>query len=177
MPLLILSIVLAQEAIDQLFLQGQWNFPMGRGESLLNIILSSFSHEDFAHLWSNAIIFLLASWLVLSKGLRDYISVWICVIMTEGLILLFWKNPSHGLSDICFGLMGYLFLIGILERRPWEIFLSVVAVIFYGKFLPGLLPWNVPSGISWIGHASGFLGGAVAALGIYREPDSRQKQS
>lgn len=171
-PLLILLMIWLQETVDQLFLGGQWNFPMGRGESALNIVLSSFSHADFDHLWSNTIVFLPASWLVLSKGVRDYISVWICVIVTEGLILLLWKNPSHGLSDICFGLMGYLFLIGILERRAWEILLSVLAVILYGKFLAGLLPWNVPPGISWIGHTSGFLGGAIAALGIYREPNS-----
>ena len=102
-------------------------------------------------------MFIPTSWLVLSKGIRDYVSVWLCVLAVELILSLTWTNSSYGLSDICYGLLGYLSLIGILEKRAWEIMLSTIAIILYGGLLPSLLPWNIPDGISWISHFSGLL--------------------
>ncbi len=171
-PLILISIAWGQEIIDQVFFNGDWNFLMGKGHPWWGIIASSFSHGDFDHLISNTMVFIPLSWLVLTKGIRDYISVWACVLFTEVIFQIFWSNPSHGLSDICFGLLGYLVIIGVLEKRFLAIGLSVFTLILYGKFLPTLMPWNVSPGISWIGHFSGFLGGVLGAFGIYREPDA-----
>jgi membrane associated rhomboid family serine protease len=40
----------------------------------------------------------------------------------------------------------------------------------YGGLLPALVPFLSPAGVSWISHASGFVGGLLAALAVYREP-------
>ena len=169
-PLLLISIIWLQELIDQTFFGGHWNFVMGRGQPWFNLFTSSFSHADFGHLISNTIVFIPLSWLVLTKGLRDFLSVWSCVLFAKILFLIFWPNPAHGLSDICFGLFGYLVTIGILERRLLAIGLSIFTVILYGHYLPSLIPFFSPPGVSWIGHFSGFVGGILGALGIYREP-------
>jgi membrane associated rhomboid family serine protease len=39
--------------------------------------------------------------------------------------------------------------------------------------LPALVPFLSPAGVSWIGHASGFVGGMLAALAIHREATPR----
>ena len=74
-------------------------------------------------------------------------------------------------SGVVYGLLGYLVLIGFLERRPLSILLSIVALLLYGSALPGLLPWASPAGVSWVGHASGFVAGLLAALAVHRTPD------
>ena len=67
-----------------------------------------------------------------------------------------------------YGLLGYLLLIGWLERRPFSLVLSLSALLLYGGVLPSLLPVFTPAGVSWIGHASGFAGGLLAAAAVSR---------
>ena len=82
----------------------------------------------------------------------------------------FWPVGSHGLSGVNYGLLGYLLVIGWLEKRPLSLALSLFALVAYGGLLPTLLPFLSPPGVSWIGHVSGFLGGVLAALAIHRQP-------
>ena len=51
--------------------------------------------------------------------------------------------------------------------------LSLLCLLLYGGMLPTLLPFLTPPGVSWIGHASGFAGGVLAALAIHRERPAR----
>jgi membrane associated rhomboid family serine protease len=64
-------------------------------------------------------------------------------------------------------------VIGWLERRFFSLILSVFALISYAGILPSLLPIFSPSGVSWIGHFSGFIGGIVAAYAVAREKPRR----
>ena len=170
LPLFLIGIAWIQELIDQIWFSGNWNFLIGKGYQWWGLFTSPFSHSGFGHLFSNTILFLPLSWLVLSKGLRDYISVWFCVFFVGTFQALFWTKPAHGMSVMVFGLFGYLLIIGFLEKRFLAILLSIICFGFYGYFLPSLLPWNAPEGISWIGHFSGFIGGLSGAIAIYREP-------
>ena len=169
LPLLILAIPWTQELIDQIFFGGTWNLPMVRGGSFLGVLTAPFSHGGFGHLLSNTLWFLPLSWLVLTKSHRDYLAVWIGVYLTAIPVWLFWPIGSHGLSGVVYGLLGYLLLIGVLERRPVSILLSLIALVGYGGLVPTLLPFLTPAGVSWIGHASGFAGGVLAALAVHRE--------
>jgi membrane associated rhomboid family serine protease len=168
-PPLILAVAWGQELIDQLLFAGRWNLPMVPGGSILGVFTAPFSHGGLGHLISNSLWFLPLSWLVLAKGRRDYLAVWIAVYATAIPVWLLWPTASHGLSGVVYGLLGYLVLIGWLERRPLAIGLSVFCLVSYGSLLPSLLPVLTPAGVSWIGHATGFLGGVLAALAVYRE--------
>lgn len=170
LPLILLGLSWLQEGIDQLLLGGRWNLAMGPGTPWWTLITAPFSHGDLGHLIGNSIVFLPLSYLVLLKSLRGYVAVWIAVILLEIPLWMFWPVGSHGLSGVIYGLLGYLVLIGFLERRPLAIALSVIAVALYGSALPGLLPWASPAGVSWIGHASGFIAGLLAAGAVSREP-------
>ena len=94
----------------------------------------------------------------------------LCVLFLGCFEMIFWSNPSHGISGLIFGLLGYLLIIGFLEKRFLAIALSCFCFWVYGHYLPSLLPWNVPQGVSWIGHFGGFVGGLIAAFAIYEEP-------
>ena len=161
-----------QELIDQLLFAGRWNLPMGQGLPLWGIFTAPFSHSGFTHLISNSLVFLPLSWLVLTRGMRDYLAVWIAVILVEIPVALLWPAASHGLSGVVYGLLGYLLLIGWLERRIVSIGLSLLALWLYGSALIALIPGASPAGVSWIGHAGGFSAGLLAACAVRREHTS-----
>ncbi|MCP9819209.1 rhomboid family intramembrane serine protease [Synechococcus sp. Cruz-9H2] len=171
-PLLILSVAWGQELIDQIVFGGRWNLPMLPGGSFLGVLTAPFSHGDLGHLLGNSLWFLPLSWLVLLKSWHDYLAVWVGVYVMAIPVWLFSSNGNHGLSGVVFALVGYLIVIGFLERRPLPLLLSLFSLVSYGGFLPGLLPFFTPAGVSWIGHLSGFAGGVLAALAVYREPSS-----
>ncbi len=169
LPLLLIGIAWLQELLDQFLFSGSWNLPLGNGLPWWGIFTAPFSHAGFAHLLSNTLIFLPISWLVLSKSLRDYIAIWISVVLLEIPMALLWPTATHGLSGVVYGILGYLFFIGFLEKRLFSIFLSGLCLWLYGSTLVTLIPSFSPSGVSWIGHFSGFVGGVLAALTISRE--------
>ena len=168
LPLILLGLAWLQELVDQLIFGGRWNLAMGPGSPWWTLITAPFSHEGLGHLVANSLVFLPLSYLVLARSSRAYLSIWIAVIVLEIPIWLIWPVGAHGLSGVVYGLLGYLVLIGFLERRPLPILLSIVTVLIYGSALPGLLPWATPAGVSWIGHASGFVAGLLAAMAVQR---------
>ena len=85
-------------------------------------------------------------------------------------IIIYGANASHGMSGFVYGLLGYLMLIGFIKRRILTIMISIVCLSFYGGTLYSLIPGVSPAGVSWIGHISGFGGGALAAFSVYKEP-------
>jgi membrane associated rhomboid family serine protease len=173
LPLFILVIPWLQELLDQFLFSGQWNLPMTPGGSFLGVLTAPFSHSGFGHLLANSLTFIPLSWLVLLRGRLDYLAVWLGVYATAIPVWLFWPTASHGLSGVIYGLLGYLLVIGWLEKRFLSLSLSIFALISYGGVLPSLLPIFSPSGVSWIGHFSGFLGGIVAAYAVAREKPRR----
>ena len=63
-------------------------------------------------------------------------------------VLKFWHISGHGMSGIIYGLVSYLLVIGIAERRILSLVLTVFAFTTYSHFLPTLLPWVSPPGVS-----------------------------
>lgn len=159
---------MAQELIDQLLFGGRWNLPMVPRGPLWGLLTAPFSHGGFGHLIANAVWFLPLSWLVLLRGSRDYLAVWVAVLLLEFPVWLLWPNGSHGLSGVNYGLLGYLLAVGLVEKRSLPLLLSGACLLAYGGLLPGLLPFLSPPGVSWIGHASGFVAGLLAAVAMRR---------
>ena len=168
LPLFLLTLAWLQELVDQLLFAGRWALPMVHGGPVWGVFTAPFSHGDWNHLISNSLWFLPLSWLVLLRGVRDYIAVWIGVYSMAFLVWWLLPGASHGLSGVVYGLLGYLLLIGWLERRPFSVLLSIGCMVVYGGLLPSLLPFLTPPGVSWIGHSSGFIGGVLAAWSTAR---------
>ncbi len=133
------------------------------------VITAPFSHSDWQHLIDNSLAFIPLSYLVLANALKHYIAVWMCVILSNFFVLFFWFRGYHGISSVLYGLVGYLLFIGFLEKRFISIGLTVFTAITYGYYVPTLMPGVTSSSIRWIAHFGGFVAGAIAALGMFRE--------
>jgi membrane associated rhomboid family serine protease len=145
-------------------------------DGLVGIPLAPFLHSGFAHLIGNTIPFLVLGWLVLLRETRHFIAVFVATTLLGGLgVWLLGHSGTHiGASGVVFGLLGYLLLVGWLERSIGTILLSAFVGLNYGWTLLGVLP--LQRGVSWEGHLFGFLtGGAMAWLLAKRRAAERRR--
>ncbi|MEW6283752.1 MAG: rhomboid family intramembrane serine protease [Candidatus Eremiobacterota bacterium] len=133
-------------------------------DGLWGILFAPFLHGGFPHLIANSVPFLVLGWLVLVRGVKDFLAVSLVTVLVAGLgtWLVGAAGTVHiGASGVVFGYLGYLMLRGFFERKILSILLSIGVGYLYGRYLPGVLPGQ--QGISWECHLFGFLGGALAA--------------
>ena len=85
------------------------------------------------------------------------------VVLGGGVVWLFGSGHTNviGASGVAFGLLGFLLGIGLFRGKWRSLLLSSVVLCFYGGILLTLLH-NTP-GVSWLGHASGFIVGVLSA--------------
>lgn len=155
------------EAVDNLFFRsgldqfGVWpRHPAG----LWGILFAPFLHANFAHLAANSVPFAFLGWLVLVRGLGDYIIVTVAVMVSSGLgtWLLGASDSIHiGASGIVFGYFGFLLLRAVYERSLVAMSSALIVIMLYGSFIWGVFPLMV--GVSWQMHLFGFVGGAIIA--------------
>ena len=163
----IVALVWLLEAADLLL----WRLPLDRYGihprtwlGLRNILFAPWLHVGFGHLAANTVPFVVLGWFVSLHGMRAFWQVTVTTLLVSGLAiwLLGAPNTVHlGLSGLVFGYLGYLLVRGFVERSLRAALLALLALALYGGMLWGLVSWA--PGVSWLGHAFGFLGGAVAA--------------
>lgn len=155
------------EVADQLFWHGGLDLYGIHPRTLIglrNVLLAPWLHGDLGHVAANTIPFVILGWLVMVRGLREFVIVSLLAALISGLgVWLFGGSATvHiGASGVIFGYLGYLLARGVLERSIPAIVLAVFAVILYGGMLFGILPGQ--PGVSWLGHFFGLIGGALAA--------------
>lgn len=131
---------------------------------MAGIVLMPLLHESLGHILGNT--FPLIILLMLLSGSRA--NNWAIVVgisLFSGLLLwLFGRSAIHvGASGLVFGLIGFLIVSGVLEKRLVPMAISlIVAVLYGGTVLIGLVPrWG--SSMSWDGHLCGLIAGVVIA--------------
>ncbi len=132
---------------------------------LVGVGAMTFLHTDFSHLLGNTVP--LISLLLLLAGSRANSIAIVCVIAFGGGVLLWAFGRSDtlhiGASLLVFGLVAYLIVSGLLERRPMALALSIlVAFLYGGTLLGGIMPWQTD--ISWDGHLFGAIAGVISAF-------------
>jgi membrane associated rhomboid family serine protease len=142
---------------------------------LVGIPLSPFLHANFHHLLGNTIpLFLLLTLLAGSKA-RSF-EIVIEVILLGGLLLwIFGRNADHiGASGLIFGLIVFLILSGVLEKRTIPLIVAaIVGFLYGGTLLWGILP-SFGSDVSWDGHLCGAISGGLVAYGLGKESPPRE---
>ena len=133
-----------------------------------------FLHANWQHLVSNTVpLFILLVLLAGSKA-RSW-EVVIAIVLASGLLLWLIGRPAvHlGASGLVFGLIGFLIVSGLMERRFVPLVISVGVIFFYGgSLLGGIMPW-VDRHVSWEGHLSGAIAGGVIAYWLTSVADVR----
>ena len=132
---------------------------------LIGIPLMPFLHGGFGHLFGNTIP--LAILLTLLAGSRS--SSWQVVIelvlLGGGLLWCFGRSSAMhvGASGLIYGLIAFLIVAGLLEKRLLPLSIAILVGFLYGTTLVfGVLP-SFQQHISWDGHFFGAVAGAIVA--------------
>jgi membrane associated rhomboid family serine protease len=138
-------------------------------DGLPEIFSAPFLHAGWDHLISNSVPFAVLGFLVLLGGMARWI--WSSLISMVSSGLAAWAlSPADsiilGASGLIFGWLTYLLARGIWSRRPGQIVLAVIILLFWGGMIWGVLP--TAPGISWQAHLGGAIGGILAAWLLHR---------
>jgi len=137
---------------------------------LVGIPVAPFLHANLYHLLGNTIpLFILLALLAGSKA-RSF-EIVIDVVLLGGLLLWVFGRPANhiGASGLIFGLITFLMLSGVMEKRIVPMIVAVVVGFLYGgTLLWGILPY-FGSQSSWDGHLCGAIAGGIVAYGLTRE--------
>ena len=138
---------------------------------LVGIAAAPFLHANVHHLLSNTIPLLVLLTLLAGSQARSW-EIVAGVALLGGLLLwAFGRNATHiGASGLIFGLIAFLIISGIMEKRIVPLLVTVVVGFLYGgTLLWGILP-QFGSQTSWDGHLCGAIAGGIAACVLTREP-------
>jgi len=155
------------EIVDSLIFKGTLDQLGVQPRSLIGlrgVLLMPFLHGGVGHLLANTIPFLVLGALIMLGGVTSFFTVSAVIIVVSGLgvWLLGSADSVHlGASGLVFGFFGFLVTRAYFERSPGSILLAVIAIIFYGGIIWGILP--LQTGVSWLAHLFGFFGGVLAA--------------
>jgi|MDTC01.1.fsa_nt_gb membrane associated rhomboid family serine protease len=141
------------------------------------VILAPFLHRDFAHLSANTLPLLGLSMILSLTGMKRFMSATIIIILASGLaVWIFGRREADdgrqlvhlGASGVVFGYLGFLLVIGFIEKRARWIAVSVVLGFLYSGFMYNMLPSD--NGVSWESHLFGFLSGILASYLLAQRP-------
>jgi membrane associated rhomboid family serine protease len=133
---------------------------------LIGIPAAPFLHANLTHLVNNTIPLTVLLILLAGSRARSWSVVASIVLLGGALLWLFGRPANHiGASGLIFGLIAYLIVSGICERRFVPLMISIIVGLLYGGALvSGVVPsWG--SHVSWDGHLFGAIaGGGIAYL-------------
>lgn len=131
---------------------------------LFGIFTAPFLHGDWAHLIGNTLPFLVLGGLVMLGGRKAFLLVTLvsAFVAGAGIWLFAASRTNHiGASTLVFGYLGFLLMAAWFSRDWKRLLVAIVAGFLYGGLVLTLFKFS--RGVSWHGHAFGFIGGALAA--------------
>jgi len=132
-------------------------------EGLEGVVFAPLLHDGWAHIISNSVPFLVLGALVMTYGLRRWITATAFITIGAGVATwLMARSGNHiGASILVFGYFGFLLGMAWFERSLKSIGIAVVVAVIYGGLIWGVLPSD--TGVSWEGHLFGAIAGVAAS--------------
>jgi membrane associated rhomboid family serine protease len=142
----------------------------GETYGLKGIIFSPLIHGDFSHLVSNSItLFVLMLFLFYAYTNSSFKVFLISYFATNTLVWFFGRPSYHiGASGLVYGILAFLFFVGLFRRDPKSIGLSLLVTFLYGGLVWGIFPSDPK--ISFESHFAGAIIGIICAV-IFRKSD------
>ncbi|MDX1684490.1 MAG: rhomboid family intramembrane serine protease [Saprospiraceae bacterium] len=131
---------------------------------LPGIITSPLIHGSFQHLFSNVITLFTMMFVILLFYPRVAVSSFVLIYVLTGLsVWLLARSVFHiGASGVVYGLISFVFWLGIFRRSIKSIVLALIMIFMYHGYFAGILPNQ--EGISWESHLLGGLVGIFVAF-------------
>ena len=131
---------------------------------LPGILMAPLLHADVAHLASNALPLLVAGTAMLHLYPDAARVVLPAVYVGPGIAVWLFGRPSlHlGASGLVYGLVGYIFVAGVIRRDRRAIAAALLVSFLYGALVWGVFPLKV--GVSWETHLAGAAVGVALAF-------------
>jgi membrane associated rhomboid family serine protease len=132
---------------------------------LIGVFTAPFLHGGIRHLLSNTVPLITLLIVLNTIYPRKTVAVFLFITIASGILVwLFARNANHiGASGLIYGLVAFLIVNGILEKKYIPIFISIGVSIVYGGLIWGIFP-SVKSYISWEGHLFGAIAGILIAF-------------
>lgn len=153
--------------IVQFLLQTRWGY-LGLFPreifGLKGIITAPLLHSGFPHLLSNSGPLLMMGAMILFFYPRIAKKSFLLIYLLTGIaVWAFGRSVFHiGASGVAYGLVAFVFWLGIFRRNIKSIALALIVVFYYGSLIMGILPGQ--EGISWESHLLGALAGVFVAF-------------
>jgi len=148
-----------------------------RADGLVGILLAPFIHGSVAHLFANTAPIVVMGTMLLYGYPRAAKVLLPAVYLGGGVaVWLFAREAYHiGASGLAFGLLFFVFTVGVLRWERRTIALSLLVFFLYGGMISGVIPGA--HDISFESHLSGALIGIVLAFLLrHRDPEPQRKQ-
>ena len=146
-------------------------------KGLVGIPLMPFLHGSFDHLVVNTMPALVLGGLVAIQGSRKFLTATVFITLAGGAALwIVGRGAIHvGASGLIFGYFGYLIARAWYTRSFVSIVVAVLVTVVYGGILLGVLPF-FQEGVSWEGHLTGLVAGALAARIMWKRDEPEQPE-
>jgi membrane associated rhomboid family serine protease len=138
------------------------------------IFTMHFLHSDWHHIGQNSLgIIVLNSFLFYFYRQISF-KVFGIIFFVAPIILWLIGRPSNhiGASLLLYGEFSFLLVSGFIRNNPLLLRVALVVILYYGSLVWYLFP--VDERISWEGHASGFVIGAVLAYALRKQGPQRK---
>ncbi|MDX1625687.1 MAG: rhomboid family intramembrane serine protease [Wenzhouxiangellaceae bacterium] len=133
---------------------------------LLGLVTTPLLHFDLRHIGSNTLPLLVGGTTMLFLYPNSALRALPIIFFGSALLTwLFARDSIHiGASGVIYGILGFVFVSGVIRRDLRSICAAMLVWFLYGSMVWGILP-SVPN-VSWELHASGLLLGVVTAVGF-----------
>ena len=146
-------------------------------DGLIGIPLMPFLHGSFDHLLVNTLPAVILGGLVAIQGSKKFLTATVFITLVGGGALwVVGRSAVHvGASGLIFGYFGYLIARAWYTRSLGAVLIAVVVAVVYGGILLGVLPF-FQEGISWEGHLTGLIAGALAARVMWKQGEPEEPE-
>jgi membrane associated rhomboid family serine protease len=148
-----------------------------RAGGLVGVLCAPFIHASFSHLFANTAPIIVIGTMLLYGYPRAAKVLLPVVYLGSGVaVWLFAREAYHiGASGLAFGMLFFVFTVGVLRQERRTIAISLLVFFLYGGMISGVLPGA--RDVSFESHLSGALIGVLLAFLLrHRDPESPRKQ-
>ena len=148
-----------------------------RAVGLVGILCSPFIHASLSHLFANTPpIIVIGTMLLYGYPRASKVFLPVAYLGSGLVVWLIAREAYHiGASGLAFGMLFFVFTIGVLRWERRSIAISLLIFFLYGGMISGVIPGE--QRISFESHLSGALIGILLAFLLrHRDPEPPHKQ-